>query len=62
MSKRDSYIGGHTVMRDPAYSGRLARKLRKTEQSNKRRAGEREQFAADLAAYKARQSVLIKRG
>jgi len=62
MSKRNSYIGGHTVTRDPAFTGRLARKLRKTGQSNKRRARERERFAADLAAYKARHSVLIKRG
>jgi hypothetical protein len=62
MSKRDSYIGGHTVMSDPAFAGRLARKLRKTEQSNKRRERERKRFAADLAAYKARQSVLIKGG
>jgi hypothetical protein len=63
MSK-GNYIGGHTIIRDPAFAGRLARKLRKTRQSEKRRALERERFAADLSAYKESPppSVLIKAG
>ena len=57
------YIGGNTVIRDPACSGRLARKLRKTRQTEKRRALERERFEASLKAYEASnpQSVLIKK-
>ena len=64
MSKSKSYIGGHSIIRDPAFAGRLARKLRKTKQSEKRRARDRERFEADLKAYYASppQSILIKRG
>ena len=50
MSKRGSYIGGHSVIRDPARSALLARRLRKTKQAEKRR----------VAAYERAQSVLIK--
>jgi hypothetical protein len=63
MSKGKSYIGGHSVIRDPAFAGRLARKLRKTRQAERRCILDRERFAADLAAYEASppQSILIKR-
>jgi hypothetical protein len=63
MSRRGSYIGGSTIIHDPAYPRRLARKLRKTRQSEKRRALERERLVAELAAYEAsnRQPVLIKK-
>ena len=60
MSKRGSYIGGHSVIRDPARSARLARRLRKTKQAEKRRERDRERLAADMAAYERAQSVLIK--
>lgn len=63
MSKGSSYIGGHTIIRDPAFWGRLARKLRKTSQAERRRIRERERFEAELEAFKAAppQSILIKR-
>jgi hypothetical protein len=61
MSKGGAYIGGHTVIRDPAGARRLARKLRKTKQAEERRAANRQRFAAEMAAYKRSQSVLIKR-
>jgi len=59
---RGSYIGGHTVFRVPGFAGRLARKLRKTRQAEKRRALERAGFEEALRAYEAAQprSVLIK--
>jgi hypothetical protein len=59
MSGTGGYIGGGSVMRDPAYSGRLARKLRKTRQAEKRRAKDRARFETDMAAYQRAQSVLI---
>lgn len=61
MNRRGSYIGGSTVVYDPAYSARLARNLRKTRQSEKRRAFDRQRFIDELKAYQARHSVLIKR-
>jgi hypothetical protein len=60
MNKRGSYIGGHSVIRDPARSARLARRLRKTKQAEKRRERDRKRLAADMAAYERAQSVLIK--
>jgi hypothetical protein len=62
MSRRGSCFGGSSIIHDPAYP-RLARKLRKTRQSEKRCAIERERFVAQLAAYEAsnRQPVLIKK-
>ena len=63
MSRHDSYIGGSTIIRDPAFAARLARNYRKTMQSQKRRALERQCLAARLAAYGASnpQSELIKK-
>lgn len=61
MSK-GNYIGGHTIIRDPAFAIKLARKLRKTRESEQRRAREKERFAGELAAYNESPppSVLIK--
>ena len=62
MSK-GSDIGGHSVVRDPGFFGRIARKVRKTKQIERHRTRERECFEAELKAYKSakRRSVLIKR-
>jgi hypothetical protein len=49
------------VLRDPAYRQRLARRYRKTRQAQRRQEQERERFAAEYAAYEARQPQLIKR-
>ena len=63
MSKNGPYVGGHSIIRDPAFASRLARKLRKTKQSEERRARDRKRFETALKAYEASdpQSVLIKR-
>ena len=63
MRKSNSYIGGHTIIRDPAFTGRLARNLRKTKQAEQRRTRDRKRFEAELKAFAALrpQSILIKR-
>jgi hypothetical protein len=49
------------VIRDPTWRQRLARNYRKTRQAAQRREREREQLAAEYAAYESRQPELIKR-
>jgi len=49
------------ILHDPAYRSRLARRYRMTRKAQRRRRRERERYAAEYAAYEARQPQLIKR-
>jgi hypothetical protein len=56
MSKRrgGSYIGGGTVIRDPSWRRRVAHRMRMTEKHKEKERQAKEQFAADMEAYKRR--------
>ena len=60
MSKRGSYIGGGSVIKDPAYRNRIAARRRKTRQHDERVAFEKARFAAEMQAYEATQPKLVK--
>jgi len=48
------------VIRDPAWRQRLGHRYRMTRKAERRREREQERFAAEYAAYQARQPELIK--
>jgi hypothetical protein len=56
MSKRKggSYIGGSSVIRDPAWSGKLAARIRKTRKHQERLKRGQQRLAAERGAYEAR--------
>jgi hypothetical protein len=62
MSKRKggSYIGGSSVIRDPAWPGKLAARIRKTRKHQERVKRDQQRLADEWAAYEARpQSELL---
>jgi hypothetical protein len=48
--KRNNYIGGSTVIRDPSWRGRIAHRMRMTEKHKEKE----RQFAAEMESYKRR--------
>ncbi len=63
MSKRGSYLGGSTIVRDSDYQRRLAHRRKMTEKHERKMARVRDQRAAQWQAYEeGPKSILIKRG
>jgi hypothetical protein len=63
MSRRkgNSYLGGHSLMRDPSWSRKLAGRIRKTRQHQERVERAQQQLAAERAAYEQRRrSEIVK--
>jgi hypothetical protein len=60
MSK-GSYLGGHTVMRDPAWPRKLASRKRKTEKAMAAKAEREARLRAEMEEFKKRKPTLIKR-
>jgi hypothetical protein len=60
MSNGD-YLGGHTVMRDPAWFGKLASRKRKTANANSAKAEAEAQFREEMESFEQRERfTLIK--
>jgi hypothetical protein len=60
MSNGD-YLGGHTVMRDPAWPGKLASRKRKTAKANAAKAEAEAQFRDEMESFEQRERfTLIK--
>lgn len=59
-SRGGSYIGGSTVIRDPARWGKLAGRLRKTKRAQRAAAERKAALDEELAAFRPT-TILIKR-
>jgi transposase len=55
------YLGGHTVMRDPAWPGKLASRMRKTAKANAAKAEAAAKFREEMESFEQRERfTLIK--
>jgi hypothetical protein len=61
MSKKGSYLGGHSVIRDETFFQKVAHRIRRTKHVKQMQEARKLRFAAEMESYRRTKPQLIKR-